>query len=68
MRKSGWPILSSTCPELAWHKKIVTLWCDHEMLEDAMTWLEHEHGGRHARYDQTPGHGKAPEHLRYPGP
>ena len=31
-------------PELAWHKKIVTLWCDHEMLEDAMTWLEHEHG------------------------
>ena len=31
-------------PELAWHKKIVTLWCDHEMLEDAMGWLEHEHG------------------------
>ena len=44
MRKSAWPISSSTCRNWPGIKKVVTLWCDHEMLEDAMAWLEHEHG------------------------
>ena len=55
-------------PELAWHKKILTLWCDHEMLEDAMAWAGARARRRYAGHDQTSWHGKAQEHLRYPGP